>query len=466
MSTKDLATALNDVGTDQLRGHLPSSVGALLQRLPAADTLQDAGETTLAAAIRVTKEMKSGCLVIQGPPGTGKTYTAAMVIARLVAAGKRVGITSNSHKAIGNLLSACAVAIRRAGYPLKGVKVGSEGNEALAASHPGMTCLPTGGGAREAYAGGVAAGTAWLFSRPEWKDSLDFLFIDEAGQVPLANAAAVARCAENLVLLGDQMQLEQPIQGSHPGGAGLSVLQYALKDTALSLPDAPIFHAVVPSALGIFLNESRRMHPDVCEFISGSIYEGRLRSFADCAKQRIALPPDGGELVKSETGIVFSGVEHDGNIQHSEEEVDRIHSIYAELVGRTYFAADGTQRPLGVADFLIVAPYNAQVRALQRALPAGARVGSVDKFQGQEAPVCILSMCSSYGEYGSRGLAFILDRNRVNVAITRAKCLAIIVADPRIASSQVASIEEMRLLNLFCKIKAWPESNSALTTQA
>ena len=120
--------------------------------------------------------------------------------------------------------------------------------------------------------------------------------------------------------------------------------------------------------------------------------------------------------------------------------------------GYVYTDKDGKTRPLALGDFLFIAPYNAQVRALQAAIPAGARVGSVDKFQGLEAPVCILSLCSSYGEYGSRGLGFILDRNRINVAISRAQCLAVVVADPRIASAAAGSISEMSLINLFCKL--------------
>jgi uncharacterized protein len=262
----------------------------------------------------------------------------------------------------------------------------------------------------------------------------------------------MARCAENLVLLGDQMQLEQPVQGSHPGDAGLSALQYALKDTTASAPDSPVLHAVVPRDYGLFLGESRRMHPSVCRFISESIYEGRLGSHPDCARQKIVVPPSANSLITIENGIVFSGVEHDGDIQQSDEEVERVAAIYDELLGRLYTAKDGSTKPLALDDFLFIAPYNAQVRALQSALPAGARVGSVDKFQGQQAPVCIVSLCSSYGEYGSRGLAFILDRNRINVAISRAQCLAAVVTDPRIAGTAAGSIDEMMLVNLFCKL--------------
>src|SRR5439155_6625048 len=159
------------------------------------------------------------------------------------------------------------------------------------------------------YSGGIIAGTAWLFSRPEWGNALDFLFVDEAGQVPLANVVAMSRATNNLVLLGDQMQLEQPVQGAHPGDAGLSALQYVLKDMARSKSDAPVFHAVVPTDLGLFLGESRRMHPGVCRFISESIYESRLGSIPECANQRTAIPVGGGLLVGVESGIVFSGIE-------------------------------------------------------------------------------------------------------------------------------------------------------------
>ncbi|MDQ3120701.1 MAG: AAA domain-containing protein [Verrucomicrobiota bacterium] len=396
--------------------------------------------------------MNGACLAIQGPPGTGKTYTAARVIAELVGTGKRVGIASNSHKAIMNLLRASAEAMRRTGTKLSGIKVGGDDEaDPLFAAEPAIVHVDS-THAHDAYSGGVVGGTAWLFTRPEWKDSFDFLFIDEAGQVPLANAVAMARSARNLVLLGDQMQLEQPVQGSHPGDAGLSVLQYALKDATMSREDAPVFHAVVPSERGLFLGESRRMHPEVCRFISDTIYEGRLQSLPDCALQRVALPESGGEFVTREFGIIFSGVQHEGNIQQSDEEVQRVCAIFHELSGRLFTDKAGETRPLALDDFLFIAPYNAQVAALRGALPAAARIGSVDKFQGQEAPVCLISLCSSFGEYGSRGLRFILDRARIDVAISRAQCLAIVISDPRIACAPVSSIGEMMLLNVYCKI--------------
>ncbi|HTL61358.1 MAG TPA: TM0106 family RecB-like putative nuclease [Nitrospira sp.] len=445
--------ALTAVAEGRRSGRLHPPAAALLERRPPALAMQQPQESTIDAAIRIARHMSGSCLVIQGPPGTGKTFAASQVISALLADHKRIGIASNSHKAVMNLLKACGEAARNAGGTLEGIKVGGEPDEAFLNTNTSMTHVPASGDARSLYHTGVVGGTAWLFSRSDWEGVLDYLFIDEAGQVSLANAIAMSRCTANLVLLGDQMQLEQPIQGAHPGDAGLSVLQFALKDVEASAVDVPVFHAVVPQDYGLFLGQSRRMHPDVCRFISESIYEGRLTAHPDCAGQRIAAA---GPFITEQAGIVFSPVEHDGNIQHSAEEMARVTAIYQELLGRPYQDKDGRERPLALNDFLFIAPYNAQVRGLQAVLPPGARVGSVDKFQGQEAPVCILSLCSSYGEYGSRGLGFILDRNRINVAISRAQCLAVIVADPRIAGTIPSTLDEMMLINLFCKVTQQP----------
>ena len=252
VSATVIQTALTDVAARHLSNELHAPVAALLNRVPPAGLLRRDDETPTEAAIRITASMAGGCLVIQGPPGTGKTFTASRVITALLAAGKKVGVASNSHKAVMNLMVACGEAAREGGGRLQGIKVGGEAEARcslpIQACNTSQTAV-----ARRLYSGGVIGGTAWLFTRPEWEGALDFLFIDEAGQVALANAIAMARCAQNLVLLGDQMQLEQPVQGSHPGDAGLSALQYALKDMDASRPDAPVFHAVVPPDSGLFL---------------------------------------------------------------------------------------------------------------------------------------------------------------------------------------------------------------------
>ena len=284
------------------------------------------------------------------------------------------------------------------------------------------------------------AGTAWPFSREEWDGALDYLIVDEAGQVSLADLVGVSLAARNLILLGDQMQLEQPIQGAHPGEAGTSALLYYLQE-----------HATIPPELGIFLDRSFRMHPDVCRFISETVYEARLTSVSETALQRISLKSSA-RLVNKEAGIQFIPVEHDGNVQSSDEEIEHVLAIFSELLGCRFRDSKGQERFLSLEDFLFISPYNLQVNRLRARLPEGARVGSVDKFQGQEAPVTIFSMGSSFGEYGSRGLTFLLDRNRINVAISRAQCLAVVVGDPRIAHTEANSLHDMSLVNLYCRL--------------
>jgi uncharacterized protein len=426
----------------QNRNLPPALRQILLREGPLGDTpLRREGESPLDACLRVMEEMDEAALLIQGPPGTGKTWTGSHMIASLLAQGKNVGILSNSHKAIVNLLRQTTKVVDG----LSGLRVGGERDEELAAEASGVSQVSGGQAAVNNYAGGLIAGTAWLFSREDMVGRLDYLFIDEAGQVSLAHLAAVASSARNLVLMGDQMQLGQPIQGSHPGDSGRSILEYALGG-----------HAVVPNHLGVLLDTSWRMHPSVCDFISETVYEGRLAAHASTRDRVIALPgeaSDSDRLVDRSSGILFSPVVHDGNSQASVEEVNRILAITDELLAAEFIPGESQPpRPVTIEDILYVAPYNMQVRLLRDHLPDGARVGSVDKFQGQEAPIVIVSLCSSAGEYGGRGLGFILDRNRINVAISRAQTLAIVVADPRIGHSEAGSVHEMMLLNLFCKL--------------
>lgn len=397
------------------------------------------GEGRLEGCIRIAKSMRHSTLCIQGPPGTGKTYTASHVIVELLREGKNVGVTSNSHKAILNLMTACHEAL--CGEDLQAIKAGGEGDPALERC-PGIHHIEDPQSAIDQYSGGLIGGTAWMFSRPDMKGRLDYLFVDEAGQVSVANLAGMAHSAKNLVLIGDQMQLSQPVKGAHPGESGQSLLEYLLQD-----------HSVVPSDIGVFLDCSWRMHPDVCRFISESVYAGRLTSHPRTANRVICPGPGKKPMISATSGIVFSPVEHHGNTQASEEEVQRILEITHELLTRTHTDEGGSVvGRLEIGDILFVAPYNMQVRRLQEQLPEGARVGSVDKFQGQEAPVVIVSMCSSAGDFGTRGIGFILNKNRLNVAVSRAQSLAIVVGDPNISSTHVGSVADMEQVNLFCRI--------------
>jgi uncharacterized protein len=293
----------------------------------------------------------------------------------------------------------------------------------------------------------LVGGTAWAFCREELEGRFDYVFIDEAGQVSLANAVAIGLSTRNLVLIGDQMQLAQPSKGSHPGESGLSCLEYFLHG-----------HATVPPELGIFLGRSHRMHPDVCRFISQAIYDGRLESTLATERHRILRGNDSA-LVPKETGIVWVPVEHDGCTQDSEEECAKIVAIVNELLHRRVIdrKSNGVERPMTLDDILIVAPFNLQVRCVREALGESVRVGSVDKFQGQEAPVVIVSLCASTLDEAPRGAGFLLSPNRLNVAVSRAEALAIVVGSPELMNVRAKSIEEMKLVNLLCHLVQYAE---------
>lgn len=428
--------------------HLPGALNDFLyRRHPRFKSghkgpLVHAEESNINGAIRLARDMDSSCLCIQGPPGTGKTYTSAHVIVQLLSEGKKIGITSNSHKAIMNLMRAVC---KETNSIASGIKVGGEEDYSFFNEFTGIKYISTSSTAATAYRGGLIGGSAWFFAREDMVESLDYLFIDEAGQVSVAKLIGMARSTKNLILLGDQMQLGQPIQGTHPGESGQSILEYYLKG-----------HATIPPEQGIFLETTWRMHPAICTFISDTIYEGRLLPEPHTKNRIVRLPEDGGgSIVTVEAGILFVPVKHEGNVQGSDEEAAIIRQIVDELVGRDITDKDGnTYRQVTIdRDILFVTPYNLQVRKLTHSLPEGVRAASVDKFQGQEAPIVIISMCASPGEFGSRGMAFVLDMNRLNVAISRAQSLAIIVGDPRLVETGCSSVSNMERLNMYCRLQ-------------
>ena len=279
------------------------------------------------------------------------------------------------------------------------------------------------------------AGTSFLFARPGMNQQLDYLFIDEAGQVALADAVAMGTAARNLVLLGDPQQLPQVRQGVHPGASGCSVLEHLLAG-----------RATVPDDRGVFLEQTWRMHPDVCAFVSELSYDRRLVSAAGRDRQRVTSPGLSG------AGLRFVPVEHQGNAQASDEEARAIAEATRQLLsGGAFTNHEGRTRTLTPQDILVVAPYNMQVRCLREVLPAGVEVGTVDKFQGREAPIVFFSMASSSGEDVPRGLEFLFSRNRFNVAISRARALAVVVCSPRLLDVRCRTVDQMRLANVLCR---------------
>jgi uncharacterized protein len=284
----------------------------------------------------------------------------------------------------------------------------------------------------------LVAGTAWLLARPEADQQFDYLFVDEAGQVSLANLAAMGACARNIVLLGDQMQLGQPIQGVHPGRSGESSLEYLLDG-----------HATVPPERGVFLPITWRMCPDVCRFISEAVYDGRLFPEEMNAHQRLVLGAKPHPALQP-TGVVFWPMDHTGCGQKSPEEADEIERIYQSLLKQSWIDRSGKKRRITPDDILVVAPYNLQVNLLKRVLPDTARVGTVDKFQGQEAAVSLISMTTSSEADLPRHLEFLFSKNRLNVAISRARCLSVVVANPKLLDTRCRTPAEIALVNTLC----------------
>lgn len=388
--------------------------------------------------IEASVNLDDSYLCIQGPPGAGKTYTAKHIIGELLRRGKRIGISSNSHKAIINLMDGVAEYVQQENITSTLIKAGGDEEDLIfkrknVSYIKSISDLLHNGGAL------CFGGTAWAFSNDAIQKNFDYLFIDEAGQVSVANLIGMSQSCRNIILMGDQMQLGQPIQGSHPGESGMSILEYLLEE-----------QATIPDDMGIFLPKTYRMHPDICSLISNQVYDSRLSSVEKTIKHKVKTR---GPLITKEAGICFIPVEHEGNSQASDEEVEQIKTIAEELLGAEYWPdEDGTRRYIGWDDILFVAPYNYQVNKLKAALGQDARVGSVDKFQGQEAPIVILSMCASDASESPRGIDFLFSKNRLNVAISRAQALAIVVGNPKLANTPVSNLKQMELINFYCKI--------------
>lgn len=388
--------------------------------------------------IAAVQSLENSYLAIQGPPGAGKSYTAARIIGALVKQGKRVGISSNSHKAINNLILGVARYCRDENIP---VHCCCSKDTEPELQKLGVDIVQNTDLAGHVLPGCVLGTTAWGFTRPEMTGQLDYLFIDEAGQVAVANLVGMSRSARNLVLMGDQMQLGQPTQGTHPAESGASVLDYLLHD-----------EPIIDPALGVFLDTTYRMHPRVNDFISQAIYKGQLKADADNALQTVQVPMGYEGVLDRDAGVIFVPVEHQGNTQASDEEVGIIGRLASELLGRLFTTKKGEMRPLGWSDMLFVAPYNHQVGKLKQALGDQARVGSVDKFQGQEAPVVFFSLCCSDASEAPRGIDFLFDKHRLNVAISRAQALAVVVGNPTLFHTPVNSVDNMAKVNVLARL--------------
>jgi uncharacterized protein len=393
------------------------------------------GENTEATACRVAGTLDHSVFAIQGPPGAGKTYTGARMIRQLVRRGQKIGVTALSHRVIRNLLKEIVDAA--AEDKLGGVRCmqrtdDEEGTPEIAVAKNNAEALQ----ALRSGTANVVGGTSWVWSPKDFEAAVDVLFIDEAGQMALADVMAVAQSAKNLVLIGDPQQLERPLKGSHPAGAEVSALQYLLGD-----------HKTIPETMGLLLPETHRMHPKICAFTSELFYERRLQAL-DITRHQLLE----GHPWLNGAGLWFVPVKHEANRNSSPQEVEVITQIVDSLMapGVEWFRSIGNSAPLQWEDILIVAPYNAQVSDIMTRLP-NAKVGTVDKFQGQQAPVVIYSLTTSSPEDAPRGMEFLFSLNRLNVATSRGKSHVIIVGNPRLFEPECKTPRQMQLANAFCR---------------
>ena len=270
--------------------------------------------------------------------------------------------------------------------------------------------------------------------------------MDEAGQLALADAVASANAAKNMILLGDPLQLSQVAKAEHPDGSGASVLEHILGG-----------HATLPEDQGVFISETRRMHPDVCRFISNQIYEGRLSSHESCAQQSTQFG----------TGLRWLEARHHDRSTESPEEAAIVMAQVGEMLGTPWVNQRGERAGLRAEDFMVVAPYNDQVDLLRDVFDRtkdlrDVQVGTVDKFQGREAPVVFFTMTTSSGEDMPRGPEFLFSRNRLNVAVSRARCLAYLVCTEQLLNSRARTIEEMRLIGTLSAFVEYATSGGLL----
>jgi predicted RecB family nuclease len=403
-------------------------------------------EVAVRAARRLALLLDESVLPIQGPPGSGKTWAGAEMILELVRAGRKVGIVAFTHRAIINLLDEVLEHTARSGIRVAAIRKVEQDEEPIEGCV--YRCASRAEDVADALARGevqIAAGTAWLWARGDMQGSVDTLFVDEAGQMSLANVVAVSGAARNVVLLGDPQQLSQVKKGAHPPGADRSSLEHVLAGDP-----------VIDPRRGLFLSRTWRLHPQVNEFTSSAFYKGELASADSAGRQGLTAP---GEITG--TGVRWIGVEHSGNHNDSPEEATVVAAIYRDLLQGDWTNEHGETARLTPSDILVIAPYNAQVELLSRTLlpialgapaVAGAPiVATVDKIQGQQGAVAIYSMATSSQDEMPRTIEFLYSLNRLNVATSRGRCLAVVVASPDLLKVRVHTPDQMRLANVLCR---------------
>ncbi len=406
----------------------------LLNAPPSLTEALNYNEDILARTFDFAAKLDHSYLPVQGPPGAGKSFTGSHLIVRLAQQGKKIGITALSHKVITNLLTKVWEEAQEEGFNIQMIQKTEPDLD-----NPSPWSVSNDENDIQSAIGGVdvIAGTSFVWSKPPYEGSVDYLFVDEAGQLSLIDTLAVSHCCSNLVLLGDPQQLKQPQQGVHPDGTEVSALEHVLQG-----------EKTIANEQGVFLAETWRMHSSINTFVSELFYENRLQSKDHLDQQQIIGSKYTG------AGLYLEEVEHIGNTNSSSEEVEKVSEIVAHLTGGnvTFINENSEEATLTTSDIKIITPYNAQVQAIKQRLP-NLEVGTVDKFQGQEAPVIIYSVATSSLEEAPRGMDFLFSPNRFNVAVSRARTRFIMVANPAIFEAECKSPHQIKLANAFCRFK-------------
>src|SRR6056300_1058640 len=395
---------------------------------------------------KIISNLDNSYLYVQGPPGTGKTYQAANTIIELFKKGKKIAVTALSHKVIHNLLQEIED-MADGKVNIKGYKAGDPEDEETVFNGKFFETYKDDArksvikkALAEEINGFIFAGTKFHLASSYYDQKIDYLFIDEAGQLSVADLICIGNIVKNIILIGDQNQLGQPIKGTHPNESGQSILDYLLegRDT-------------IPEDRGIFLNKTYRLNSKINDFISTNFYEERLVCDERTDKRTIKF--DKKSLIKKD-GIHYIQMDHKNNVQTSIEEFEVVKDLMLQLIG-SEFDDNGKKRKLNIEDFLIISPYNTQVNLLisklEEAKIKNPKVGTIDKFQGQEAPITIISMTSSDNDSLPRNKEFFFSRNRLNVAISRAQVVSIILFNPLLLDSSPKNLDHIKLMNNFFK---------------
>lgn len=394
-------------------------------------------------AVEWVQVLENGVLPIQGPPGAGKSHTAASMILKLIDEGKKIGITAMGHKVIVGLMQKVVEQAKEQGMNIQCLRKVSAISEVQDEGISETTSYDPIFAALKDDNINIIGGTAWLWSREEMFESVDYLIVDEAGQLSLIDTLAVSQATKNMVLLGDPQQLQQPVQGSHPEGTEISALEHVLRDYKTGE-----IGQTISANKGIFLDETWRLHPLIGSFVSELFYDSKLTSKDTLINQSLS-----GNTRFLGAGLWLEAVAHKGNRNSSIEEAGLISSIIKDLVKGDvlYTDSENETKKVDLKDILVIAPYNAQVALLKELLPIGTQIGTVDKFQGQEAPIVLFSMATSSPADAPRGMEFLYSLNRLNVAVSRARASFILVGNPMLFEPECKNVMQMKLANAFCR---------------